>query len=396
VPVTSYFPYSGKTPSKGITAKLQYGGTLPGVDWSMINAKGKIVHFDVPLSPMPLGKWYKVWEIYDNKGDHDFPASESRTPYIAALPSSLLADAKKAGAVGVTLGWRNISDGNARYQYAPFSQKYEGVPAVWVGRSATDRLGELSGDNDVANITLEADITTSSTDTLLATLAGTRSDEIIIVNTHTDGPNAFQENGGIGLLACAKYFSQISQGDRNRTILFVLATGHFAEPYVSSSQWMKDRPELVQKAVASLSMEHLGATEWVDDPSTLFYHPTGKTEMNFAFCPSKVMADILSDSLKGTAAGRIALVDPETNHMLSMGNAVYHAGIPTISYISFMNYMQAIPPNGYIDKLNPTRMHEEILAFAGAIEQLDKAKGEDLRANTPAKAGSVVDLGQGR
>jgi hypothetical protein len=122
-----------------------------------------------------------------------------------------------------------------------------------------------------------------------------------------------------------------------------MATGHFAETYVSSSQWIRERPDLIEKAVAAVAVEHLGTTEWEDDPGTMIYHPTDETEMNFGFCPSKKLADVMLDSLKGTAAGRVAVVDPASTHMLSIGNAVYHAGVPTISYMSFMNYMQAIP-----------------------------------------------------
>ena len=390
VAVTSYYPYSGKTPAEGISGELVYGGAVAKANWSGIDAKGKIVMFDMAIPPIALSEWYKVWEVYDERGDHDFPSSEYRACFAVTLPPTLLKDALAAGASGVVIAWENISDGNARYQYAPFNRPYADMPALWVGKKTGAELRQMAGAR--ATLTLDAEIIPNSpTDTLIATLPGVSADEIILVNTHTDGPNAFQENGGIGLLTCAKYFSRLPKASRNRTIVFVLSTGHFAEPYISSAQWLKDRPDLVEKAVASVSMEHLGVTEWVDDASLMHYRPTGKTEMNFAFCPSQLQASILSDALKGTAAGRIAVVEPG-KHMMSMGAPVYHAGIPTISYISFTNYMQVIPPNGYIDKLDPRRMHGEIQAFAGAIQRLDKAKAEDLRANTPAKGAPPLEL----
>jgi hypothetical protein len=46
------------------------------------------------------------------------------------------------------------------------------------------------------------------------------SDEVIIVNTHTDGPNATEENGGLGILALAKYFSRLPKIERRRTLVF--------------------------------------------------------------------------------------------------------------------------------------------------------------------------------
>ncbi|QWU17895.1 hypothetical protein SAMN04487895_105336 [Paenibacillus sophorae] len=57
---------------------------------------------------------------------------------------------------------------------------------------------------------------TAGSDTIYAVLPGMNDDETIILNTHTDGPNTCEENGGIALLAMAKYFSQIPKEWRNR------------------------------------------------------------------------------------------------------------------------------------------------------------------------------------
>src|SRR5262249_23152367 len=133
---------------------------------------------------------------------------------------------QKAGALGVILAWTDISDANAADQYTPFSRPPQGIPGLYVGHETGAKLKALSGAK--ATVVLEADIHPDTpTDTLIATLPGTSADEVIIVNTHTDGPNATEENGGIGILALAKYFAKIPKSERKRTIVFPLTTGHF-------------------------------------------------------------------------------------------------------------------------------------------------------------------------
>jgi hypothetical protein len=132
----------------------------------------------------------------------------------------------------------------------------------------------LARDGARATLTLEAE----TTGTLIATLPGTSSDEVIIVNTHTGGPNAIEENGGLGILALAKYFGQVAKDQRRRTLVFVLATGHFAAPWVPSIRGVIDKhPDLIKKAVAAVTIEHLGCRELADDAS-LHYQPTGENE----------------------------------------------------------------------------------------------------------------------
>ena len=60
-------------------------------------------------------------------------------------------------------------------------------------------------------LTLSASITrNAATETVWGVLPGSGADHErgLIVNTHTDGPNVPEENGALGLLALAQYFSQ--------------------------------------------------------------------------------------------------------------------------------------------------------------------------------------------
>ena len=67
------------------------------------------------------------------------------------------------------------------------------------------RLRALAAHGAKATVVLEADtFPDTATDTVVALLPGASNDEAIILNTHTDGPNATEENGALGLVALAK------------------------------------------------------------------------------------------------------------------------------------------------------------------------------------------------
>jgi hypothetical protein len=372
-PITSYFPYSGQTKTEGVTGELVYCGSAPKFDMS--NLQGKIALLEAPITPRPWGEWYEVWGINppDRKLPHEVHPARSSV--------SDLTPFKKAGAVGVVLVWTNVSDANAQDQYAPFSRPLQDIPGLWVGRETGAKLKTLAASGAKATVTLEADlIPDTSTDTLIATLPGMSSDEIIIVNTHTDGPNATEENGGVGIVALAKYFSKIPKAERPRTMVFILTTGHFAGPYVPSIRGIVEkRPDLVKKAVAAVTIEHLGCREWEDDAS-LHYKATGEDEWSIAISPHKAPADMMLDSLKGSVVHNAAVCNPVKGGFLGEGSALSRAGIPTIGYMPMPSYLLAGPKDGCIEKLSSPLMHSQIQVFAKVLHKMQSTSAADLKA----------------
>jgi len=248
IPVTSYFPYSGETPAAGVTGELVYAGHAPSFDLSGL--QGRVALVDFATSVRKFGEMYKPWGIYP--ADENFPAEYQ--PARGGVND--LAQFQKAGAVGVILAWTDISDANAADQYTPFSRPLQGIPGLYVGRETGVKLKSLASSGANATMILEADVHPDTpTDTLIANLPGTNADEVIIVNTHTDGPNATEENGGLGILALAKYFARLSKSESRRTIVFPLTTGHFAGPWVPSMRGVIEKhPDLIKKAVAALTV----------------------------------------------------------------------------------------------------------------------------------------------
>ena len=363
-PVTSYFPYSGQTPAAGVTGDLVYAGTSPHFDLSG-KLKGKIAVIDCPISERPYGEWYKVWGVYPS--DVKFPSS------VRPARSSVnqLTDFQKAGALGVILSWTDISDANAADQYTPFSRPLQNIPGLWVGRETGATLRILARDGARATLTLEAEIIPDTpTDTIIATLPGTSTDEVIIVNTHTDGPNAIEENGGARpYLALAKYFAQIARDQRRRTCpRFRPHYRPFRRPLgaLDSRGVIDKHPELIKKAVAAVTIEHLGCREWADDAS-FHYKPTGENELSVALSPHQSTANVLLECLQGSANRRNAVVNPVKGGFLGEGSALARAGVPTIGYMPMPNYLLAGPQDGCIEKVNPDLLHSQIEVFAKVI-----------------------------
>lgn len=377
VPYTSYYPYSGQTPAPGVTGELVYGGTSAEIKLPE-NVQGKIVFLESPVKPMPYSEWYSV--LGSNDKDTRFPESNmGATNQLLAAP--LLAPFKKAGAAGVIIAWTNVSDENAAYQYTPFSRPLQEMPTLWVGRTQAAKLRSLAGTGARCTLTLEADlIPDTPTDTLVATLPGSSSEEVLIINTHTDGPNATEENGGLGCLALAKYFAKIPKSERKRTFVFVLATGHFCLPYVPSiAGFIKNHPDVMKKTVGALTIEHLGAREWKDDAKGV-YRATGKDELSVVITNHQSTADAMIGGAEGTADRRVVTVKPKTGPFFGEGGALSRAGIPTIGYIPMPDYLLAGPPDCYIGKLSPTLLQGQIQALAKVVHRMDGMAADKLKS----------------
>ena len=381
IPTTGYYPYSGQTTKDGVSGPLLYAGSAAGLardaKWQVPGADGKIVVADFPVGPTPFAEWWKPWGFYTP--ETKYPTDNVNGTWAIRVPP--LGEIKNQGARAAIFVHTTISDEHARLLYVPFGRALQGLPALWVGREAGARLKSLAERGATATLTLEADIVPNTpTDTLIATLPGQSSDEIIIINTHTDGPNATEENGPLGLLALAQYFSKIPKTSRKRTLVFLMTTGHFAGAYVPSIRgFVEKHPDLVKKAVGALTVEHLGCMEWLDNAS-MKYAPTGKKELTIAITEFQSTAKVMLDAVQGTADRRVAVVGPTPKGAFNgEGGALSRAGVPTIGYIPIPSYLLAGPQDGCIEKLDKTFLHQQLEALTKVVLKMDGMSSAELR-----------------
>ncbi len=359
-----------------MTGELAFAGRNP--TFALDNLQGKIALVECPVNARKFAELYQAWGVHPSN-DH-FPA-ETRP---ARGPIADLTPFQQAGALAVILAWTDISDENAADQYTPFSRPPQNIPGLYVGRDVGAKLRALAGSGAKATVVLDAEtVADTPTDTLVATLAGASADEATILNTHTDGPNATEENGALGLVALAKYFSKIPRADRRRTLIFPMTTGHFAGPWVPSIRgFIEKNPDVIKKTVAAVTVEHLGCREWLDEvvaAGSIRYRDTGRMEWSVAITPSRPMANLLVDAVQGSR-DRAGVVNPVKGGFLGEGSSLSRAGIPTIGYIPQPNYLLAGPADGCIEKLSPELMHSQIEVFAKLVHKINSLTAAELRA----------------
>ncbi|MCL1975682.1 MAG: hypothetical protein FWG61_05925 [Firmicutes bacterium] len=145
---------------------------------------------------------------------------------------------------------------------------------------------------------------------------GTDADEMICVCTHTDSMALTQENGALGVLALYKYFSNIPQSDRPKTLLIYIDNRHFmtgGEAAFPNDDLFAIYPELIGKCVASISLEHMGQLEgadrWVD--GKFVEEKTGLHVYSFIGVPSN--ESIISTVKKAVDAAGLPRADVKCN-----------------------------------------------------------------------------------
>jgi hypothetical protein len=383
----SYFPYSGMTPPQGVEGEIVYYRWPP---WSFAAAAGKIavVNVTVPSLPRFLLRWaFRTRTRVPDTADF---GRWFTSPLLAMAWLPDLAAAARAGVLGVVCVWRRCTPDNAAFQYVPFDTALQDCPAVWVDNSAGDRLATLAQQRGRIRLKLEATFDRDAeTDTLYAIVPGTTPGETIIINTHTDGPNACEENGPVALLALARY---LRDPRPRRTIVFVFVTGHFQLPQLgvkgqATGTWLQRHPELWDgkpghlRAVAGVTLEHLGALEWKDALGT--YRATGQVELELVYTANQTLDRIYVDKRRTGAIRRTMTLRPVNNIYFGEGEPLYRVGIPTISLIPFPDYLCAAAPTGYFEKLDPTLLYEQIKTFADVVNELDQTPAASIGSPEP-------------
>lgn len=389
--VAAEYPYSGMTTSQGVTGELFWFDDNPG-DFSQ--ARGKIAI--VPVARIDLSR-LKAIAMFQRKSSlpdegADFQAGEA-TPLLGPLLAAFLPQARQAGVLGVICVFEGLSDAQAQHQVLPFTTPYADCPALWVTAGTGQRLKDAAQQGLSATLVLDAALEDARTDTLYAVLPGNNAGETLIINTHTDGPNACEENGAAGLLALARH--QARRAERNRTQVFVMATGHFQIPQVTTegqatTAWLARHPELWDgqdghaKAVASLTLEHLGCNEWKDDRAAGGPSPTGRLERELIYTTNPLMEQIYLQAVADRTKLRSLTLSPRTKKVFfGEGQPLFLAGIPGISLIPVPDYLCQVLPGGGIERLDPDFAHQQVVSFSRALHYLDALATADIGTVSP-------------
>ena len=289
------------------------------------------------------------------------------------------------GAIGAVFVL-DASEAAAAGAYLPFNDTFYGCPALWVDRDTGAALTQAALTTPTVRLTLTADKRKTTSPSLVGVLPG-ESDEVMIVNTHTDGQNAFEENAAVTLVHLARHFSALPAGKRlKRSLVFSAVTGHMTQELPQTQGFIDDHPDLIAAAAAGMTIEHYGSSEWVDDATG--FHATGDPEGCGLWTSESGVLQPVIDSLTTDDIPHTYVLRPKPLY-LGIGGALYDAGVPGTSFIAGPNHLVNIVPNGHMDKLDAalaerqTRWTANLLTTFDGMTAADLMRG-DVQATRPS------------
>ncbi|HKP91542.1 MAG TPA: hypothetical protein VJT75_16370 [Thermoleophilaceae bacterium] len=378
VKVGSYYVRSNETPPGGITAPLVYGGTGP-VTGPLPGAKGSIVVVDLATPPPATAGIFfgqSTFRYWPGHNDADWAATDYTRSWVAPGLGVPLAPYEALGAAAVVFILDNISYAALKGAYLPFTSGFEPLPALFVDRDTGAQLRQQALAGQRARFVLTARRKRVATPTATAVLPGA-SRETIIFNTHTDGQNFAEENGGVAFVHLARHFASLPKAKRlRRTLVFACWPGHMYGDIPETHGWIETHPKLVQRAAAALTVEHLGCREWTDSRDR-GYHATGEPETFGVYATQGKVSDLTREAIVRHRVTRSSILRPPPQ--FGVGGAFQSAGVPQIGAIAGPAYLVTVSPNGEMDKLDERLAARQIAWIADLARRFDRVPAADLR-----------------
>lgn len=412
VRVATQVTRSQETGPAGVTGPLVYGGALPlpslnalGTDLQgllsaldrypadllsalaalvaqipRMSMRGAIVVVDLPLPlPLPESTFLPLLNGFHWSGHTvaDIALRDYKRLWIPLGTSTGVF--KQAGAAGVVFVFDasyEALEGND----SPFLGPFEPLPALCVDRDTGRRLRDAAVSATPARLTLTANRRKTTSPSIVAVLPGT-TDEATILNTHTDGQNFAEENGGVAMVHLARHFGSLPRSQRlRRSLVFSAVTGHMASGLPQTEGFIEDHPELVRCAAAAITMEHFGCTEWVDVVGR-GYRPTGDPEMLGVWVSDTGLRAPTVASVQEHDIPHVAFVRPGLQ--FGIGGAFQAAGVPQIGFLAGPNYLVSITENGHMDKLDADLAARQVRWTADMVRRIDGMSLAELRTGDP-------------
>ena len=380
----SYVPYSGSTPAQGVTGELvAYDPEHPPPAGSL---RGKIALFDVPPARVPYSTFTSVgYRTYDPKGVFDPKAIYAR-PWLGQQPVIDALEALGAAGAKGMVAVLDLPADAAHGSYYPYDGHIRRVPGLYVDTTVGARLRQVATGGGRVRLTLPAVVKQVTTRNLVGIIPGASS-ELMLLHSHTDGPNAIEDNGPDAIVAMSQYLARLPRGSLPRTIVVLLTSGHFVGGAGVEAWIARHRAGSIRRTAGAVTLEHLGAREWLPQ-STGRTRLTGRPEPGTFFCPESsplVNASYRSLTRAKAAPGSVLrpyLKDPKSpdgGTWPAEGEALWaRAGIPTTNYITGPTYLLnwGIPT---VDKLDVARMRAEAVSFTQLLLELSRVPRTKLR-----------------
>jgi hypothetical protein len=404
---------SRRTGKGGVTAPLAYVPADQSI--SAANSEDRIVVREAPPGSVPMGVFFPGalgFDVYDPAGtlSSGDPFGGDFLNYNARVHD--LRDARAAGATGVIF----LKD-LPRHQLIGHNEPYEGVrwgvPAAFMGADEAAAIRTASEDpNARATLRLSAKKRRVKTRTLFATLPGPDRRKLV-VDSHTDGTNAVEDNGPVAMLAMARYLAGLSAECRGRTIEFAFQTGHFYQHIASPDHRHGGAGVLSRnlnrqyddgKVAGVMVLEHLGARDYAAVPRGNgvgdVLRPTGEPAVQqVAVSPSDALRAATSDAIRAYDVTRTVMLTgaefPVAGRVPSQcsfggeGTPYNEQLLPTVAAISAP--LTLYDPAFGLEGIDFKRMSSETLAFTDLLLGMGQMDADAIAGDVTAERASRDD-----
>ncbi len=421
LPIANAVPYSKSTGRRGVSAPLV---PVPaGQPITTANSSGKIVVREAPAGSVPTAAFLLPvvsWDTYDPNATIN-PASTFKGDFIAYNERITdLKDAAAAGAKGIVFV-KNLPRRQLKGHYEPYEGIGWGVPGVFLGADQGKRITDAlaAGRHPRAKIVVRARYHKIATPTILATLPGAATQRLVI-DSHTDGTNAVEDNGPVAMVAMARYFASLPVLCRPRTIQFAFSTAHFYQRLVSPDKRHGGAGQLAVQldseydsgaVSAVVVLEHLGAIEYDEVPRIdgigNKLAPTGLRAIQFiGVTPSPPLVGVVNDVVRRYDMQRSILLQgadapgntvPMHCSFGGEGTPYQNHLLPTIGVIAAPQSLY--DPAFGLEGIDFDVMHSEVLGFTDLLLQMGSMSQPAIAGSVPAdraqRAAGAATCGQG-
>ncbi|WP_425254585.1 M28 family peptidase [Janthinobacterium sp. NFX145] len=381
-----YIPYSGVTPPSGITGRIAYLAPGARPDASLA---GKLVLVNMPAVAW-TGQAFHQTAVHVHDPDHAMGPDtlyarqfQMLGPFIALLDSL-----QAAGAAGVIV----ILDTpplTAAGLYAPGDGKVRQLPGVFIDRDGGQRLREsvLAGTAPVLRLTMAATVRQVQTRNLIGIIPG-KSEELMVLGSHTDGTNALADNGPNAIVDMAQYLTRLPQDSLPRSVMLLLTSGELAGG-VGTEQFFErhENDGLMQRIAVMLAIGNLGALEVLPD-SNGYLAPTGRFEPAAVFSPRTPALMEASRAMVRQADAAPAFVlpsiKPGAKYARWPGAGQYvrvSRRIPTVHYVTQPTYWLNYGVDA-VTRADYRLMQRQTVALTQMLLDLSRVPHADLREET--------------
>jgi len=358
------------TPDGGLDTEIVYVGDGEESDFSGVDVKGKIVISDVRFTSIPITAAKAISSLFYDPNKTFSLTDTQANPYSANTYPYNYYNAMERGAVGFVGILTDYIDSNTYnnedYSYLGGAMK---LPGLWVTKNDGETIKkaiENAGGSAKVNMQMTGSVERVTAGAVVGFLPG-NSDETLMVQSHYDSSTtgAVEDASGCScVLALAKFYAQIPEEKRDRTLMFVEMDTHFSD-YDSHDSIIKKFLGDGNKIMANVCIEHIANhVEEVDGKVEL----TGEVEPRIIFAsPVKAMKQIAKEEVVRHGLDRTIILPASIfgDSVPTDADMYYELGVPIINLISGPIYLyDNIDTN---DKVAKEELKPTTEAFADII-----------------------------